>query len=59
MPEDSLFTTANVRLYLLGQTRIVWQASGEQKLLRVQPKPLHLLAYLALNWKRPHRREEL
>lgn len=59
MPEDRLFTTANVRFYLLGQTRIVWQASGEQKLLRVQPKPLHLLAYLALNWRRPHRREGL
>ncbi len=45
-----------VRLYLLKQTRAVWQSGDEQKPLRIQPKPLLLLAYLALGWTRPHRR---
>jgi DNA-binding SARP family transcriptional activator len=48
-----------VRLYLLGPVRVVWQSDGHEKLARVQPRPLCLLAYLALNWKLPHRREEL
>lgn len=48
-----------IQLYLLGQTRAVRSVNGEPEELRVQPKPLHLLAYLALNWKQPHRREEL
>lgn len=50
-----------VFLYLLGQARAVRQRleSGEQTPLRVQAWHLHLLAYLALNWRRPHRREEL
>ncbi len=37
-----------VCLYLLGQTRAVWQASNQSQALTIQPKPLHLLAYLAL-----------
>jgi DNA-binding SARP family transcriptional activator len=48
-----------LRLYLLGGTRAVWQGAGTSQVVRVQPRPLHLLAYLALNWRRPCRREEL
>ncbi len=48
-----------VHLYLLGQTLAAWQTGGECKPLSIQPKPLRLLAYLALNWERPHRRETL
>lgn len=48
-----------VRLYLLGQIRAVWQTSGKLKPLHIQPKPLHLLAYLALDWQHSHRREVL
>jgi DNA-binding SARP family transcriptional activator/Tfp pilus assembly protein PilF len=50
---------AEICLYLLGQTRLVCQARGASQSLRVQPKPLHLLAYLALNLERTHRREAL
>ena len=50
-----------VCLYLLGQARAVQQEldRGEQIPLRVQTWHLHLLAYLALNWRRSHRREAL
>jgi DNA-binding SARP family transcriptional activator len=48
-----------VRLYILGQTRAVWQASSGPRELKIQPKLLHLLAYLALDWKQTHRREAL
>ena len=48
-----------VCLYFLGQTRLVWHTNSGQQPLHVQPKPLLLLAYLALNWKQPHRREAL
>jgi DNA-binding SARP family transcriptional activator/predicted negative regulator of RcsB-dependent stress response len=48
-----------VHLYLLGKTLAVWQPDGERKPLHIQPKPLRLLAYLALNWKQLHRRESL
>jgi DNA-binding SARP family transcriptional activator len=48
-----------VCLYLLGQTRLLFQTSSRPKELKIQPKPLHLLAYMALNWKQPHRREAL
>ena len=49
----------NIQLYLLGQVRVVRQARSGPEPLPIQPKPLRLLAYLALNWQRPHRREEL
>jgi DNA-binding SARP family transcriptional activator len=48
-----------ISLYILGQTRLVWQAGGQEQELHIQPKPLHLLAFIALAWKSPHRREEL
>jgi DNA-binding SARP family transcriptional activator len=48
-----------VRLYFLGQARAIWQTGSKQRPLRIQPKPFHLLAYLALNWEQPHRRETL
>ncbi len=50
-----------VNLHLFGPTYITRgeQACAAQEPLRVQPRPLRLLAYLALNWKRAHRREEL
>jgi DNA-binding SARP family transcriptional activator/Tfp pilus assembly protein PilF len=56
---DTDETTALVHLYLLGQTLADWQTDGERQPLRIQPKPLRLLAYLALNWNQPHRREAL
>ena len=43
---------ADVRLYLLGQTRAVGLIDSEPHDLDIQPKPLHLLAYLALQGKR-------
>jgi DNA-binding SARP family transcriptional activator/Tfp pilus assembly protein PilF len=43
-------------LYLLGQMRAACQSGDGKKDLRVQPKPLQLLAYLALNWEQPQRR---
>jgi DNA-binding SARP family transcriptional activator len=52
-------TEVNIRLHLLGQRRATWQMGDQRRDVRVQPKPLHLLAYLALNQKRPHRREAL
>jgi DNA-binding SARP family transcriptional activator/Tfp pilus assembly protein PilF len=48
-----------LHLYLLGQTRAVCPGGDQGKDLRVQPKPLQLLAYLALNWKHPQRRPGL
>jgi len=48
-----------VRLYLLRQARAVWQTGNEERILRIQPKPLRLLAYLALGRGRSHRRERL
>jgi len=48
-----------VRLHLLGQTHAAWQTNDECRSLRIQPKPLRLLAYLALNWEQLHRRELL
>lgn len=51
--------TGLIHLYLLGQTCAIRQTGGEQRPLPVQPKPLRLLAYLSLGWKRPHRREVL
>ena len=48
-----------VHLYLLGQTRALGLIDQELKELPIQPKPLHLLAYLGLNGERPHRREAL
>ena len=35
-----------LHLYLLGQTRAVYPGGDQEKDLRVQPKPLQLLAYL-------------
>ena len=52
-------TKTAIRLYLLGQTRVVQQASGERWDTSIQPKPLRLLAYLALKGKQLHRREML
>lgn len=49
----------HVRLYFLGQARVIRVSDGAQQELRVQPKPLYLLAYLALNGERSHRREAL
>jgi DNA-binding SARP family transcriptional activator len=49
----------SITLNLLGQTLATCQSGGEQRSLHIQPKPLHLLAYLALDWKRSYRREEL
>jgi DNA-binding SARP family transcriptional activator len=50
-----------VYLHLLGQAYIAWgdQTRTAREPVHVQPRPLRLLAYLALDWKRPHRREEL
>jgi DNA-binding SARP family transcriptional activator len=53
-----------VCLCLLGKARVDrraprGQAGGKDRPVRVQPRPLRLLAFLALNWKRPHRREEM
>lgn len=49
-----------VCLYLLGQGRVTRQGqAGSEQSVHVQPRLLHLLAYLALNWKQAHRREEL
>ncbi len=45
----------DLHVYLLGQTRVL--RHGDE--VRVQPKPLHLLAYLILNSDRVHRRESL
>jgi DNA-binding SARP family transcriptional activator len=49
-------TEQRIQMYLLEQARAVESQSGD---LPIQPKPLRLLAYLALNWHCPHRREEL
>jgi DNA-binding SARP family transcriptional activator/Tfp pilus assembly protein PilF len=51
--------TSCVCLYLLGKTRALLRVNGAQKELRIQPKPLYMLSYLALNWNQPHRREML
>jgi DNA-binding SARP family transcriptional activator/Tfp pilus assembly protein PilF len=60
MPHDTLTNVkSKICLYLLGQTRLVSQAGDEPQALRIQRKPLHLLAYLALNLERFHRREAL
>ncbi|MDY7078150.1 MAG: tetratricopeptide repeat protein [Chloroflexota bacterium] len=48
-----------VRLYLLGQMRAVWDVDGAPQDSHIQPKPLRLLTYLALNRERSHRRESL
>lgn len=49
-------------LYLLGQARVARGAQrrdGADSPLSIQPRLLRLLAYLALNWRRLHYREEL
>jgi DNA-binding SARP family transcriptional activator len=51
--------SALVALYLLGQTRATRRRGGVEQRCPIQPRPLYVLAYLALNWQRAHRREEL
>lgn len=48
-----------VFVHLLGQARIVLQAGTHQQALPIQPKPLHMLAYLVMHGDSPCRREEL
>ncbi|MCX7682552.1 MAG: hypothetical protein N2508_11435, partial [Anaerolineae bacterium] len=48
-----------VRVYCLGRPHVVWQTNDEQQPLPLQPKPLHILAYLALHCHHSCRREEL
>ena len=50
--------TTAVRLFLLGQPRIFDHRDGGSE-LPIQPKPMHLLAFLALYWNQAHRRESL
>lgn len=52
-------TTSGIRLYLLGQTCIARHQLGNEQRCRIQPRSLCVLAYLALNWRQSHRREEL
>ena len=56
-PSD--FAEPTIQLYLLGSTRVTLVSDRVQQDLKVQAKPLRLLAYLALKGNQPHRREEL
>ncbi len=48
-----------LQVYLLGQARVVCERGDACQTLSIQRKPLLLLAYLALNGDRGHRREVL
>jgi hypothetical protein len=58
MSKDLFYVSeASVYLYLLRQTRVVGQAGSGLNVQIRKPKPLHLLALLALKSRDFHRRE--